>query len=323
VELAQPPSDGITSSIFANTTNNLLVTSWDATARLYDSDKNELIHTFEQKGPLLDGSFSLDDSKAYVGGVENKLFMLDLKVGSRRELGSHQKPIKCVEYCAATGLIFTGSWDQTLKLWDPRAHDPLSGSYELKGRIFSMGLTGNRAVIATSGRHVTVFDVRKMSEPEQDRLSSLSNQLRIVRCFPDGTGYAVGSCEGRVAIEYFDTDPNVQKKKYAFKCHRKTENGAQTLFPVNALAFHPIYGTFASGGCDGVVNVWDGFAKKRICQYPRYQTSIAYLDYNKDGTKLAVTQSYTFESGERDHPSDTVFIRPISEKECKNKLARV
>ena len=35
------------------------------------------------------------------------------------------------------------------------------------------------------------------------------------------TGYALSSVEGRVAMEFFDEDPEVQAKKYAFKCHRK------------------------------------------------------------------------------------------------------
>lgn len=39
-----------------------------------------------------------------------------------------------------------------------------------------------------------------------------------------------------------------QDNKYAFKCHRKGDK----VFPVNAMAFHPIYGTFATGGCDNV-----------------------------------------------------------------------
>ena len=62
------------------------------------------------------------------------------------------------------------------------------------------------------------------------------------------------SVEGRVAWEYFDSsDPS--GKKYAFKCHRKTVNGVEEIFPVNALAFHPEHGTFATGGADGVVSV--------------------------------------------------------------------
>ena len=49
-------------------------------------------------------------------------------------------------------------------------------------------------------------------------------------------------------MEYFDNSEQVQTKKYAFKCHRKSEAGRDVVFPVNAIAFHPIFGTFATGG---------------------------------------------------------------------------
>jgi len=72
--------------------------------------------------------------------------------------------------------------------------------------------------------------------------------MRCIRCYPNGTGYALSSIEGRVAMEYFDNSEQVQTKKYAFKCHRRSEAGRDVVFPVNAIAFHPIFGTFATGG---------------------------------------------------------------------------
>ena len=57
---------------------------------------------------------------------------------------------------------------------------------------------------------------------------------------PNGQGYVCGSIEGRVAVEYFDPDPQVQENKYAFKCHRKVVDGIDTIYPVNAIAFHPV-----------------------------------------------------------------------------------
>jgi cell cycle arrest protein BUB3 len=51
---------------------------------------------------------------------------------------------------------------------------------------------------------------------------------------PDGRGYVVASVEGRVAVDYFD-DAESASKKYAFKCHRRTEGGKETVFPVNAI----------------------------------------------------------------------------------------
>lgn len=53
-------------------------------------------------------------------------------------------------------------------------------------------------------------------------------------------GYATGSVEGRIAVEYFDPSPAAQEKKYAFKCHRQTIDDVDHVWPVNAIAFHPV-----------------------------------------------------------------------------------
>jgi cell cycle arrest protein BUB3 len=182
-----------------------------------------------------------------------------------------------------------------------------------------MSLMGHRLVVGTGSRQVLIYDVRQMAQPEQTRESSLMNQTRCIRIFPNGAGYALSSIEGRVAIEFFDSSPEVQKKKYAFKCHRKTDGKIQTLYPVNALAFHPLHGTFATGGCDGMINVWDGENKKRICQYPQYPTSITSMDFNATGDLLAIASSYTFEEGEKEHPSDQIFIRTVHINEVSSK----
>ncbi|KNC74995.1 hypothetical protein SARC_12469, partial [Sphaeroforma arctica JP610] len=93
--------------------------------------------------------------------------------------------------------------------------------------------------------------------------------------------YILASIEGRVAVEFLDVRPEVQARKYAFKCHRiKNPDGKpESTYPVNAVAYHPKYGTFATGGSDGFVNVWDGDNKKRICQLRRvYRAGSAIMD---------------------------------------------
>lgn len=75
---------------------------------------------------------------------------------------------------------------------------------------------------------------------------------------------------GRVAVEYMDPSPEAQKNKYAFKCHRCKEGAVEKIYPVNAFSFHHVYSTFASGGFDGYVNIWDCFNKKRLCQFLKF-----------------------------------------------------
>ncbi|KAK5135316.1 hypothetical protein LTR08_005420 [Meristemomyces frigidus] len=153
--------------------------------------------------------------------------------------------------------------------------------------------------------------------PWQQRESSLKFMTRAVACMPDGLGFATSSIEGRVSVEYLD--PLEQKRTYAFKCHRQTrparadeQEPAQArspsqladpafhestpvavveqideVYPVNALAFHPQHGTFATGGGDGVVALWDAQSKRRVRQYNRLASSVATLEFSGDGRFLA------------------------------------
>ena len=56
------------------------------------------------------------------------------------------------------------------------------------------------------------------------------------------------------------------------------------------------HNTFATGGSDGFVNIWDGYNKKRLCQFHRFPTSIASLSFSADGTVLAIASSYMYEA---------------------------
>ncbi|KAL3621508.1 hypothetical protein CASFOL_036420 [Castilleja foliolosa] len=251
--------------------------------RLYDASANELRGEFMHGGAVLDCCFH-DDSSGFSASADHTVRREDI-------LGKHDAPVRCIEYSYATG---SSGQDRSLV-----------GTYSQPELVFSMSLVGNRLVIATAGRHVNVYDLRNMSQPEQQRESSLKYQTRCVRIYPNGTGYALSSVEGRVAMEFFDLSEAGQSRKYAFKCHRKSEAGRDIVYPVNAIAL--VYGTFATGGCDGYVNVWDGNNKKRLYQYAKYPSRIAGLSFSRDGRLLAVASSYTYEEGEKQHEPDAIL----------------
>ncbi|KAJ9561056.1 hypothetical protein OSB04_006216 [Centaurea solstitialis] len=337
-ELTSPPSDGISNLRFSHHSDHLLVSSWDKRVRLYDASANVLRGEFLHGGAVLDCCFH-DDTSGFSASGDNTVRRLVFDYEREDVLGRHDAPVRCVEYSYATGSltsstcvypgqVITGSWDKTLKCWDPRGatssqERALVGTYTQPERVYSISLVGNRVVVATAGRHVNVYDLRNMSQPEQRRESSLKYQTRCVRCYPNGTGYALSSVEGRVAMEFFElTEADIdalRSFRYAFKCHRKSEAGRDIVYPVNAIAFHPVYGTFATGGCDGFVNVWDGNNKKRLYQYSKYPTSVAALSFNRDGRLLAVASSYTYEEGEKPHEPDAIFVRNVNEVEVKPK----
>lgn len=233
--------------------------------------------------------------------------------------GTHEDAIRCVEYCPELGLVLTGSWDKTVKLWDPRQKHSV-GTYDQTGeQVLTMSMCGDRVIVGTSNRRVLVWDLKNMQFAEQRRASSLKYQTRCIRSFPNKQGFVLSSIEGRVAVEYLDTDPEVQKKKYAFKCHRLKQDGQEFIYPVNAVSFHNEHNTFATGGSDGFVNIWDPFNKKRLCQFHRYPTDISALSFNHEGNMIAIASSCVWLEEGKEKPKDTIYIRHVSDTETQPK----
>lgn len=319
-ELNQPPGDGITNVVFSNvpSSNKLLTSSWDNTVRLYDVAQNSLLHMHSHSSAVLDCCF-MDASKSFSGGLDRTLKEYDFNAQSESILGDHMDAIRCIEYCPELGIVITGSWDKTIKLWDPRQKHGV-GMYDQNGEtVYTMSLCGDRLVVGTSNRRVLVWDLKNMQFAEQRRASSLKYQTRCIRCFPNKQGFVLSSIEGRVAVEYLDTDQEMQKKKYAFKCHRVKQEGVEYIYPVNAISFHNNFNTFATGGSDGFVNIWDPFNKKRLCQFHRYSSDISSLAFNKEGTMIAIAVSPVMLEEGKEKAKDTIFIRHITDSETQPK----
>ncbi|XP_055319819.1 mitotic checkpoint protein BUB3 [Sitodiplosis mosellana] len=321
IQLNNAPSDVISSCKFAPNSNQfLLVSSWDCTVRLYDTVSNASRQKFSHEAPVLDCTFQ-DAVHVASGGLDNTLKFYDLNTHTDTIIGTHNDAIKCVEMASKVNGILTGSWDKTVKLWDTREKECV-GTYEQNnGKVYSMDCIDEKLVVATSDRKVLIWDLRNMEQFITRRESSLKYQTRCIRIFPNKDGFVMSSIEGRVAVEYFDLDAEVQKRKFAFKCHRSKENNIEIIHPVNAISFHSVYNTFATGGSDGFVNIWDGFNKKRLCQFHHYDTSISALNFSSDGTTLAIACSYLdeLEKPPEPVPEPVIYVRYVNEQEIKPK----
>ncbi|KAK0472246.1 WD40-repeat-containing domain protein [Armillaria novae-zelandiae] len=309
--LASPPFDSISQVRFSPASpEHLLVSSWDTTVRMYDTGdgdgegEGEQRAKFDHRAAVLSCCWE-DGANAYSGGLDCTVRHLSMETEKTTPLGAHDDSISCTAWSTSARALLTGSWDRTLRLWDPRAAGGPRTRVGLPERVYHVDIVGHTLVLALASRLVRIYDTRRLGTGEgeeggyvQERESSLKYLTRSLACMANGEGYAMASTEGRIAVEYFDARPEVQVNKYAFKCHRMSVEGVDHVWPVNALAFHPTYNMFASAGSDGIVSIWDPKAKKRLRQLNKFNNAVSSVAFSCDGGRLAVASSYTWDEGE-------------------------
>jgi WD40 repeat protein len=112
--------------------------------------------------------------------------------------------------------IITGSWDRTVRFWDPRASNAQQSSQQLPERVYFMDTVGNRLVIALASRLFHIFDVRKMDTPEQTRESSLKFLTRALACMSDGQGTSTPT---------FPFSSSIQQHSFTFRIRHGVRRG--------------------------------------------------------------------------------------------------
>jgi mRNA export factor len=298
-QLPSAPEDGISCLAFNPAGNLLVAASWDNSVRCWElqrahgtagpvsaaQPKAEMKH----EGPVLSTVFTDDGTTVFSGSGDNTVKMWSLAEAGHAGtvIGKHDQAVRTVRYIPEMRLVASASWDKTVKFWDARQSVP-THSIQLSDKSYSMDVKGQFVVVATADRKISTYNLGSGCTLESCMESTLKNQTRCVSIFPDLTGFAVGSIEGRVSIEYFAEAPGpqgqprpatTQKKAFAFKCHRESPAGKQALvFPVNCIDFHPA-GTFLTAGSDGCLNTWDKDSRQRLKAFPKVHLLYIFIIY--------------------------------------------
>lgn len=281
-----------------------------------------------------------DGSKVVGAGADKAARLLDLGSGSTTatQVAAHDQPIKSVKFFelpnSNQSMIVTGSWDKTIKYWDLRTQQPVA-TVQCQERVYTLDVKKNLLVVGTADRYINVINLSEPSKFYKTLQSPLKWQTRVVSCFSDATGFAVGSIEGRCAIQYVEEkDARYDKSafnacssltstssNFSFKCHRDpAQNNITNVYSVNAISFHPVHGTFSTAGSDGTFHFWDGVAKHRLKGYPTVGGTISATAFNKDGNIFAYAVSYDWSKGYASNNTqypNKIMMHPVNADECK------
>lgn len=147
-----------------------------------------------------------DGTKVVSGGADKAARMFDLQSGQATQVAAHDEPVSCVRMFQAPNageMLVTGSWDKTLKYWDLRQQQP-AATVQIQDRVYTLDVSQGLLVTGTAERYINVINLANPTTIFKTIQSPLKWQTRVVSCFPDASGFAVGSIEGRCAIQYVD-----------------------------------------------------------------------------------------------------------------------
>lgn len=292
--------------------------------------------------PVLSTCWMNDGSAVFASGCDSKVTMWNLASNKTVTVGQHAAPIKSCHYIPEVQMLVTGSWDKTIKYWDLRQQNPVA-TVQLNERCYAMDVKGMVLVVATATvpeqvvaggvsrtekkNKVLVYNLADPQKPFRTVESPLKYQHRCISIFPDMTGFAVGSIEGRVAISHIqDHDLG---KNFAFKCHRENND----IYAVNSISFHPGFGTFATAGADGIYTFWDKDAKQRLKQFSKMNNPITASAFSvanvaggmPAGSLYAYAVGYDWSKGvehfDKSKPS-AIYIHHAKDEEIKKKAVR-
>ena len=146
-----------------------------------------------------------DGAKVISAGADKQAKVLDLATGQSVQVAQHDMPIRSVRYfeVGGTPMAVTGSWDKTVKYWDFRSPQP-AGTVQCQERVYCMDVKDNLLVVGTADRYINMINLKEPAKFYKTIQSPLKWQTRVVSCFIDSQGFAIGSIEGRCAIQYVE-----------------------------------------------------------------------------------------------------------------------
>ncbi|KIJ53822.1 hypothetical protein M422DRAFT_25578 [Sphaerobolus stellatus SS14] len=328
LEVSDPPPDSISSLAWSPQADFLAAGSWDNNVRIYEMAANGQTQgkaMYSHEAPVLSVAWSKDGTKILSGGADKAGRMYDLQTGQATQVAVHDAPIRSVKWVdAPNGILATGSWDKTVKFWDLRTPNPVITN-QLPERCYTMDVQYPLMVVGCADRKMCIYDMVDPGKLFRSQESTLKLQTRVVACFPAGDGYATGSVEGRVAINYVEEKPP-GSQNFSFKCHRRDPQPPvkdhTNVYSVNDISFHQIHGTFSTAGSDGTVNFWDKDSRTRLKTFDPAPGPISCTAFNRNGTVFAYAVSYDWSKGHSGNVpgmTNKIMLHACKDEEVKKK----
>jgi periodic tryptophan protein 2 len=128
--------------------------SIDGTVRAFDLIRYRNFRTFTSPTPEQFNCLAVDASTEIVCAASSDnfdIYMWSIQTGQLLEIISgHEAPISCMSFSPATGQLVSGSWDQTVRVWDIFSRSKGSETFEHRTEVLALAISPDSSVIAST-----------------------------------------------------------------------------------------------------------------------------------------------------------------------------
>jgi hypothetical protein len=175
--------------------------------------------------------------------VELSLLNTVSQAAAPNTLGGHANSVNAVSFSPNGKLLATGSFDNTVKLWDTSTGKEIKTLTGHTNSVYAVSFSPNGKLLATGSADSTVKLWDTTTGKEIKTLTGHPNSVNAVSFSPNGKLLATGSADNTVKLWDTTTDKEIK----TLTGHTKS---------VLAVSFSPNGKLLATGSADNTVKLW-------------------------------------------------------------------
>jgi periodic tryptophan protein 2 len=140
--------------------------SLDGTVRAFDLVRYRNFKTFAAPSPVQFISLAVDEEGEIImaGGMDPfNIYVWSVQTGKLLdEFSGHGAPVSSLSYSSAAGLLASGSWDKTAKLWDVFRSGTATESFDVKSDVLAVAFRpdGSQLAVSSLDGIISFWDVK-------------------------------------------------------------------------------------------------------------------------------------------------------------------
>jgi WD40 repeat protein len=290
-------TEGVTSVSFSPDGQILACGNGDNTIKLWDVVSGRELRSLVGHSDVVESvAFSPDGRTLASGSADKKIKLWQVATGRElRSFEGHTAEVDSVAFSSDGRTLASGSEDDTIKLWDVATGRELRTLTGHLNAVFSVAFSPDGRILSSGSadRTIQLWDVA--SGREIRSLTDHKSAIHSIAFSPDGHVLASGSWDFSIKLWDLASGRELRTALVAAAAHSQepdlvVESGHTR--EIWSIAFSSDGRTFAAGGEDKTVKLWDVASGQMLRALTGHKDWVYSVAFSPDGRTLASGAGY-------------------------------